>query len=921
MKRLIALTAVILIFSSTLIPLTVFAASDVKLPDKPYEKVASKNGSWYSGQVDLEGKTKLVINYQGEYNDSNFASQLNFTLKESTVLTGIYLPCSVNASASINISIKDNLGNSYNGFEVEIQRDDSPSNENVGATALFVPISEMTLPKGNYTLTIEGEVLLNSSYLIKGYNSKSYEKYKEKLSEGESLGKDLEYIFENNIVSNQGKEPLVFGLDGTYSIDEIIIGVYNAGIGLEPGIVSILNEYDEVLYTGQSYGAAIGDVPNSAWRINPNILLAEGNYYIQLSEPDVISYDENKEPMFYVSVSLPTLERYDFTGTYHINLDTFKTSTLMGAVNESTSSFSLEDFEITVLDKDNEIELIAKYEGMPFSQTCTILEEYDNQIIAHFNFSADLSSLPNVPKIGAEAIVVLTMDSEDKVSVTIEGVATYEREATAQKGADYNTYSVKALGNRTSRDLPVFVMTALGTAGSVGNIPGPGSVAQAAVGALFPPLVGVVVAVLQELLKPKKPIMHDKNWYKAKYPNLSEEELAMVMLADAMGNTDNPDEGDAISIGDNETDNSSNQENYTNNTEHGEEPEPELEYEPEPEIETEFPEQNAQPEVAPDPEKVPEQPESELQKEPEVMILKTSANGAQSMFVKDPVTGEWIDSESGSVLNTEKYSDQIKQYESDKQWNDKQFETISSAQDEHSKILRDNMDKINKEEAKEAYKNTLKSKYGTDSMSEIESIVKDRKESAEKWAKKWETYGNVNAAGEYISVGVGGAADAAIDGLSTVTPGGSYIKAGYKISKGIAGTVADPKKGLNLGSVVEGAIKGGADAATDYGPISNSNLKKFVTNVVGEAAGSTVGAAIRGEDIGRAAVDGLVDGTSKATVSAISDRVGGDFPKFNAVPKMKNVLINKTGITKTITPTIDEFVVKPKITEPIKKSY
>ncbi|NPV91269.1 MAG: hypothetical protein HPY50_10920 [Firmicutes bacterium] len=250
----------------------------------------------------------------------------------------------------------------------------------------------------------------------------------------------------------------------------------------------------------------------------------------------------------------------DFTGTYRVNLDVYKTSTLMGPVNSKTSSFSLKDFQVCILDKGGSLELIGEYEGMPFSQNCAVVEETENSVTARANFAADLSKLPYQANIAASALVTLTRTENGRTALQLKGQGTYSRAASSEKGADYNTYDVVANGGMAKKELPIFVTKALGKSNSAGSIPGPDSPAQAAAGILFPPLAGVLVNVIQGLLKPKEPpvklsvgeqAMKDANRSLGKGLYSEEEAKAWSIMADALGNSDEPD-ADPFSIGDNE---------------------------------------------------------------------------------------------------------------------------------------------------------------------------------------------------------------------------------------------------------------------------------------------------------------------------------------------------------------------------------
>jgi len=982
MKKILARIFVLMMLMTNTFPL-IALAEEIKTPEPvmPYEKVLAKSGDWYAEQFSYETGSNLVVGYTGSYEVPATISEMGFKTKEATVLKGIYLPYARQAAEPIVISMMDGKGNQYPAFTTTLmpgtitEESQDPAMEVVAKfTYVYIPMNDFVLPAGNYTMQVSNPEGAVGAFLVKGINLAAYENYNEKLKEWdaknnpekigatetailgneefdkEKLGKYEENSFEKPATRN----PAIFALDQSYVIDEIIVNTFNDGAGAEPGMISVYGEDGKLRISQQAYGSSVGDVANGAWTIGPGLTLDAGNYFIEISNPEAMAYDKGGEPLFYIKASPPIMVRYDFTGTYKINLDAFKTSTLMGPVSETTSSFSLKDFELVVLDQEGEIELIGKYQGMPFSQKATIVEETENTIVASFNFAADLTKLPYKAKIGAQAVVTLTKVENAMAQISIDGTGTFERAATADEGADFNTYTIVSKGQMQSKELPPFVMTALGKAGGVGNVPGSDTPVQTAAGILFPPLVGLVVASLQEALNKKeeekaekkakekakkkaKSGMHDRGWYKANNPNASDETIAMMMLADAMGNTDNPDEGDEVSVGDNEGtgsgDGDDNNDAGQGSSFEGEDAEEATETDSET-IPEEAPEEANVPDQPEEPApETPKEPALEVPEEPEEMVLQTSANGAQSRYVKDPETGEWVNPETGGVLDYEKYkAEAAGQFEADKKFNDAEFEKNSKGETLNDKIVRDEIAKQKAEADKQAHIEKMQDKYGIKDVDKIKELLEERAEQEKANFKKWQTIGDINAVGEVGATVVGAVADAGVDGLSTVTPGGSYIKAGYKVAKGVAGTLADKglKEGTIKGSIYEGAIKGGADALTDLINPKNPYVKaigKAVTTVGGESVGSAVGAAVRGgdEDWMKAGAQGAVDGIFKAGVGAVTDGIVGDAPDVTIpngavkiLPTMKNVIVNKPSMQKIGSSLTDEFVVKPVGSAPIK---
>ena len=97
---------------------------------------------------------------------------------------------------------------------------------------------------------------------------------------------------------------------------------------------------------------------------------------------------------------------------------------------------------------------------------------------------------------------------------------------------------------------------------------------------------------------------------------------------------------------------------------------------------------------------------------------------------------------------------------------------------------------------------------------------------------------------------------------------GKAVSATYKGIKNIGSTVME--KGASVGSVVEGVIKGGTEAATT---VMQAGVGKTVTTIGGTVAGEIAGAVNDGEDIARATAEGLIKGAGNATIGAVSDGV------------------------------------------------
>lgn len=698
MRKLWVKILLIIIISLNLLPINALADGNSSPPSGPYEKVAAKKGSWYTTNITYDDKAQLVVGYRGSYLREAEAAELPFTLAEKTLVTGILVPYAGMDADEVALAIVDSRGNVYQGFEslqeftgglVEgstDNKDQDLSEQNRNTSNIFTPLDNMVLPKGAYTLYLAGEKLPVDAFLIKGYNYAAYQRYLndlqqwarengepgeaeeayisfgnkeifasyEKYLEGEAAAEEPQWQASEKYVAPQ------FSLDGEYQIDEIILSTWNNGDGINPGVIRILDKAQQAAASYNAQGASQGDAANTLWVARPEIVLPAGTYTIDIDEKEALDFDENGEPIFYVGITVPVTPPISFTGTYRIWLDLYKTHTLMGPVDEKTSSFSLEDFQLTVLDKGSVIELIGQYEGMTFSQNCPVLEREENKAVAEVNFAADLTKLPYNANIAARAEVTFTKEANGRIAISMDGQGFYSRAATEDKGADENTYSLSMRGNLVKKDLPPYVMVAIATAYGAGNIPGPDSPAEAAVGMLFPPLVGLIVSLLQGLLRPKELVsslsvgeqaMKDANRSLGKGLYTEEEARAWATMADALG-ASGGDPEDAVSIGDNErpggADYQAPQQNGQSGKGFGAEyvgPDEDLSF-----GKPDVPEEAAQ---TPYGQSEQAQTASEMPFQPESMVIQTSARGAQTLITRDPATGGWVNAETGNPFDLE----------------------------------------------------------------------------------------------------------------------------------------------------------------------------------------------------------------------------------------------------------------------------
>ncbi len=210
---------------------------------------------------------------------------------------------------------------------------------------------------------------------------------------------------------------------------------------------------------------------------------------------------------------------------------------------------------------------------------------------------------------------------------------------------------------------------------------------------------------------------------------------------------------------------------------------------------------------------------------------------------------------------------------------------IQKQQEEREKALQ-KLKEIEKEKIRrEKYINKLCKKYNT-TPDELRNVLRKNIKMSQAEADSWNSYDKKLAIAETAAKMTLIAADTAIDGLANATgPMGRGIRAGYKITKSVASTMAT--KGVSGSSLASGLVTGGADAATDF--IDNPYLKAGTT-IVGE----TLGGAIT--DGKKGAVDGFIKGVFTAGVNEGTGRLAG--PGYGN--DMKKMIFNKDG-TATVT--------------------
>ena len=899
-KRIFIFMIIFLIIMSNLTFATTSLLNDLKSTSikPPIERVLASNGNWYDNVSNLNGNSKLIIGYKGEYTiDGNFTSKkpIKFNIKDKSIIKSIYFPYVNEAETSVTFTIKDLSGNILGPFNLvkTITNHDKYLINNKTIDYVFIPKQEIVLDKGEYILELSNpkwlvtnnETGLEGAFLIKGVNFDGEHRHLNKLAKENSdkklekepietsdkfNEKNKEKYNTSDLENPTNKKEPFFRLEEETMIMDITINTINNGNGAIPDIISILSSDKQVLASFQAVGGTLNDIPNGVWQVYPRLILPKGDYYLNVPDPNIIGYTKEGDPEFYIQTAIPIYEETDFSGTYSLDFDAFKVKTLYGEILNPISSIHLVETKIAVIDNDDYIEIIGKYEGIPFSQKCEITYRDDTHIEAEFAFKMDLTNLPYKANVSANGKIVIGLNNDDELKLMLDGEGFYNKD-----GGDSNVYELVGNGSIITNDLPGYVMAAISSSNSVGSIPGPDNSTQAATGLLFPPLVGLVANSLTKLLKLKEKnrkemkssAEHNLGWYRKKYPKASDETIAMIMLGDAMANTDNPDDdpesmSDAVSDtspSEGETDNSnedssSSSENTPSDDAKYEEIYDDGSYEEKEEFK--LPEDNT--------ENATEENDFELKQE-ETIELETGPHGKKSLYEFDKETGEYINPETGGVLDMEAYEKIVKpSLRINEEFNAKERAINATSNTKHDREVREFMAK----QKKAKYRRAIAKKYHVTDDSKLEEIITKRSDYYSKRADTWNNLGDIMEVAEKSAMVVQTGADAFIDGAANVTgPAGKAIRAGYKFTKNVAGTVAD--KGMNTNALAAGVIQGSADAAGDF--IKSDAIKSGIS-----IAAESVSSGLTDEKgFVHGLKDGFVSGTYKATSGIILGKIGG----------------------------------------------
>lgn len=292
-------------------------------------------------------------------------------------------------------------------------------------------------------------------------------------------------------------------------------------------------------------------------------------------------------------------------------------------------------------------------------------------------------------------------------------------------------------------------------------------------------------------------------------------------------------------------------------------------------------------------------------------------NGQRRTFVHNG-NGTYTDPLSGATYTPEELSE-LMEYRADNAGTIRQDEVQfknnvdedsqrNQERSDESKQLEEDLQRERQERARREKIERVATELGISGASEdeIRQELARRMERDEDFRQKMNDYAQRSDTAVDILEATVEAADYGMAIGEVVVPGGKTVSATYKGIKNIGETVME--KGTSVGSVVEGVIKGGTEAATT---VMDSSIGKAVTTIGGTVAGEIAGAVNDGEDITRATAEGLVKGAGNAAIGAISD-AAGDAVKGGQASEAATKITETAFGKEVVEPLYDEAFKKDK---------
>lgn len=267
---------------------------------------------------------------------------------------------------------------------------------------------------------------------------------------------------------------------------------------------------------------------------------------------------------------------------------------------------------------------------------------------------------------------------------------------------------------------------------------------------------------------------------------------------------------------------------------------------------------------------------AEVPKE-ETYTLKDAATGAETLYIKDTATGEWVSSDGSSVLDPDRVSEWQNQRNADRAWQDeanKGVEKPTRFEDIDAEEAR-----MNEQISKETYYEKIAIKHGADpsDMDSVYEKVAHDQAMDEVRAQQWTEAAERADTGLKIAENLKTTADYSVSALGAVTgPAGTVVKdiyaAGTTIGGDVSQAVADGKDAYEIAQTAAGAVTKTAVAVIQNHATGAGG--KAAADIAGGATTGGIDAYVQGKDVGQGIATGTASGILSAGVDAGGEMAG-----------------------------------------------
>ena len=273
--------------------------------------------------------------------------------------------------------------------------------------------------------------------------------------------------------------------------------------------------------------------------------------------------------------------------------------------------------------------------------------------------------------------------------------------------------------------------------------------------------------------------------------------------------------------------------------------------------------------------------------EPETVVYTDPATGAQSIYEKDPDTGQWVNPYTGGVLDPNDLNRFNNQRLSDRRWMDDEVKNLEDRNTAFDNDLKNDWQDMLDREAeidRQGRKDQMAINTGTYGMTDDQrkAYLTNRQngyetdmKNAHRTANNWDT---VVQTAEVVQT----AADIGVDTLAVVTApvGGGLVADGYAVLKNIGGSAADAAAtGRSIaGGIAQGITNAAVDVAQNH---AGTKWQKLGSYVGGEGLKGGIEAGIKGESVVKGVFKGAGKGITKIGVEKVANGISKAASKTN----------------------------------------